>query len=84
MATAPNPQRLVELEAACAAHASEARRWAIKLRRQSPALKLATLEVCIIKDLVILTRLLLADGVPLALRQYVAIQCFTWLLDSTP
>jgi hypothetical protein len=45
--TAPNPERLVELEAACAAHAGEARRWAIKLRRQSPALKLATLKVAL-------------------------------------
>jgi len=68
MATAPNPQRLVELEAACAAHASEARCWAIKLRRQSPALKLATLQVCLENDLPTLTRLLLADGVPLASR----------------
>ena len=68
MATALNPQRLVELEAACAAHASEARRWTIKLRRQSPALKLATLEVCLGYDLPTLTRLLLADGVPLSSR----------------
>ena len=66
--TPPNPQRLVDLEAACAAHASEARRWAIKLRRQSPALKLATLEVCLENDLLSLMRLLLADGVPLASR----------------
>ena len=68
MATAPNPERLVELEAACAAHASEARRYTIKLRRQSPALKLATLEVCLENDLPILTRLLLAGGVPLTSR----------------
>ena len=66
--TAPNPERLVELEAACAAHAGEARRWAIKLRRQSPALKLATLKVCLGYDLPSLTRLLLADGVLLASR----------------
>ena len=66
--TPPNPQRLVDLEAACAAHASEARRWAIKLRRQSPALKLATLKVCLGYDLPTLTRLLLADGVPLSSR----------------
>jgi len=64
----PNPPCLIELEAACAAHASEARRYTIKLRRQSFALKLATLEVCLESDLVNLTRLLLADGMPLSYR----------------